>query len=203
VLATGVLPSGHIDSIKGDPLGLTKSEGALYGLQTQANNNVVPTLAVEYFLKPNISFETICCVTGHHVSASANSGAVPGVNLVDHITILPATLTVKYHLVGMLPAGIKPYVGVGPAVFIMLSDRPSETVKSALGVTRTKLSSNVGAVVQAGVDVPVGHGYGISLDAKKYFVGTTAHFYAGSVDALDADVKLDPWVISAGVSYRF
>ena len=72
-----------------------------------------------------------------------------------------------------------------------------------LGVTRTKLSSNFGAAVQAGVDVPVGRGYSLSLDAKKYFVDTTAHFYAGSVDALDAKVRINTWVVSAGIAYRF
>ena len=55
VLATGVLPDGKIDKVKTDLIGLPA------GSQTKANNNVVPTLAVEYFATPNISVETICC----------------------------------------------------------------------------------------------------------------------------------------------
>lgn len=58
--------------------------------------------------------------------------------------------------------------------------------------------------LQAGVDVPVNDaGLGISLDAKKYFMKTTTHFYAGTTEVLSTDHKLDPWVVSGGVSYRF
>jgi len=58
--------------------------------------------------------------------------------------------------------------------------------------------------LQAGVDVPLGAtGLGLSLDAKKYWVNTTAHFYAGSTEVLTTKHKLDPWLLSAGLAYRF
>jgi outer membrane protein len=44
---------------------------------------------------------------------------------------------------------------------------------------------------------------GISLDAKKYFIQPRSHFYAGAVEVLSAQHKLNPWVISGGVTYRF
>jgi outer membrane protein len=31
----------------------------------------VPTIALEYFFTKNVSVETICCVTGHHVTIGA------------------------------------------------------------------------------------------------------------------------------------
>ena len=43
----------------------------------------------------------------------------------------------------------------------------------------------------------------ITIDAKKYFVKPTAKFYAGNTLALETKHKLDPWVISAGVTWRF
>ncbi len=46
-------------------------------------------------------------------------------------------------------------------------------------------------------------GFGLSFDAKKYFVSTTARWYAGSTLAIETEHKLDPWVLSAGVSVRF
>ncbi|MES2493146.1 MAG: OmpW family outer membrane protein [Pseudomonadota bacterium] len=196
LLGTGVLPDGKIDEVKFiDPTlaGLP----AFAAPQTKANDNYVPTIAVEYFFTPNISAETICCTTAHHVTGQ---GSAAGASLVDHVLIVPATLTVKYHL----PLGpIKPYVGAGPSVFIVLDDRPGDTAR-ALGVTNTKLSSQVGVALQAGVDVPLGDtGLGLSLDAKKYWVNTTAHFYAGSTEVLTTKHKLDPWLLSAGLSYRF
>jgi outer membrane protein len=199
VLATNVMPSGSLSTVT-DPHGLTATNGPLYGLNTTANDNVTPTIAVEYFVKPNISIETIAGVSSHHVS----SPALGGVGLVDHAQVIPFTLTAKYHFVGLLPAGIKPYIGAGPTLFAWINDRPSAALQSSFGITRTKLSSDVGAVVQAGVDVPVGHGYSLSLDAKKYFVNTNAHFYTAALgDTLDAKVHLNPWVLSAGIAYRF
>ena len=196
LLATAVLPSGSVSSVPNDTAGLV-SKGMV--TQTAASNNVAPTLAIEYFLRPNISFETICCLSAHHVYATG--GTLAGTVLVDHALVVPASLTVKYHFTGLVK-GIKPYIGAGPTLFLWVADRPSAAAQG-LGIARTKLSSNVGGVVQAGVDIPVGHGYSLSLDAKKYFVKTDAHFYTVAADVEDVKLNLNPWVVSAGVAFRF
>ena len=191
-LATGVLPDGKITKVKYDGIGLPP------GSQTKVNDNVVPTLAIEYFATPNVSVETICCLTQHHASGT---GALAGAELIDHILILPATLTVKYH-VGKGP--IRPYAGVGPSLFFIIDEKPGATAR-ALGATRVKMSNELGIALQGGVDIAVNdQGLGISLDAKKYFSDTTAHFYTSSgVEALTTRHSLDPWVVSGGVAYRF
>ncbi|WP_353230649.1 OmpW family outer membrane protein [Novosphingobium sp.] len=196
LLATAVLPDGKISSVKSIDPSLA-GMAAFSAPQTYANNNVTPTLAIEYFATPDISIETIAGVTAHHLTGS---GSLNGASVVSHILIVPATVTVKYHL----PLGaIRPYVGVGPSLFIVMGERPGASV-AGLGVSKVTLSSNLGVAAQAGVDIPIGKtGYGLSLDAKKYWVGTTANFYAGSADVLVTKHKLDPWVLSAGVSYRF
>lgn len=194
VLATGVLPDGKIDQIVSAAPSVAAALGATPG--TVANDNVVPTIAVEYYAAPNFSIETICCVTKHKVTGT---GSVAGAPLVKDVLIVPATVTLKYHL----PLGpIKPYVGVGPTWFIMLDAKP-DTTAAALGATDVDLSSNVGVAVQGGVDIAVSPGMGLSLDAKKYWVGTTAKFYAGSTNVLETKHKLDPWVVSGGVYFRF
>jgi outer membrane protein len=196
VLATAVLPDGAVKSVKTDILGLVP---ATVG-DTKANDNVTPTVALEYFFTPHFSVETIAGVTAHHVSASA--GALKGTPLISKVYIVPATLTAKYHI--NLAPGIKPYIGAGPTLFLVVADEPSAELKAALpAVTRTKLTSELGVAVQAGVDIALGKGYGLALDAKKYWVGTEATVYAGSTKALVTTHRLDPWVLSAGVSYRF
>jgi outer membrane protein len=196
VLATAVLPDGGVKQVKTDVLGLVPTAVG----NTVASDNVTPTVAIEYFFTPNISVETIAGVTAHHVSASA--GALKGTDLISKIHIIPATLTAKFHM--PLGHGIKPYVGAGPALYIVVADEPSAALKAALpAVTRTKLTSEFGVALQAGVDIALGKGYGLTFDAKKYWVGTDATVYAGSTKALVTRNKLDPWVLSAGVSYRF
>ena len=167
-------------------------------IATKANDNVVPTLAVEYFATPNVSVETICCFTQHHVTGT---GAIAGADIAQHVLILPATVTLKYHFNA---GGIKPYVGAGPAVFFYFDEKPGATAQ-ALGATKLKMDNKFGVALQAGVDVPLGDsGLGISLDAKRYFMKAKTHFYtAGGVEALSTTHKLDPWVVSGGVYARF
>ncbi len=191
VLGTAVLPDGKITSKPVDIIPLPATT------QTAASDNYVPTVAVEYFVSPNFSIETICCLTEHHVTATTG---LPGAELVSHAKLIPATVTAKLHF----PLGpLKPYVGAGGTYFLWVDSKPGAAT-IPLGVTRTTLSNKVGAVVQAGVDIPLGsNGMGLSFDAKKYFVSTTARWYAGNTLAIQTEHKLDPWVLSAGVSFRF
>lgn len=191
LLGTAVLPDGKIDSVELDTVGLPA------GTQTKANDNYVPTLAIEYFFTPAISVETICCVTQHDVDATAG---LPGAELVSDAKLVPATVTVKYHFNS---GGISPYVGAGPAYFLFFDEEPGAATLP-LGITDQNLSNELGFALQAGIDIPVGDdGFAISLDAKRYFIGTTATWYAGSTQRIRTEHSLDPWVLSAGVGMRF
>lgn len=191
LLGSYVIPDGKITAVNEDIVGLPDT------LQTEANENFVPTLAVEYFVSPNFSVETICCMTQHDVDAVSG---LPNAELVSDAKLIPATLTAKYHL----DAGsVKPYVGAGATYFWWVDVEPgADTIP--LGVTRTTLSDELGLVLQAGADIAIGdQGLGLTVDAKRYFVDTTARWYAGDTLAIETEHKLDPWVLSAGVSYRF
>lgn len=193
VLASTVLPDGKITALENNAIGLPA------GSQTYANDNVVPTVAIEYFATPNVSVETICCLTTHGVRGA---GAISGATILDHVMILPATITLKYHF--NAGGGIKPYVGVGPSAFFFIDEKPGATT-AMLGGTRVKLDTHIGFAVQAGVDIPLGSdGFGVSLDAKRYFMNTRLHVYnAAGTEVLTTKHKLDPWVLSGGVTYRF
>jgi len=192
VLATAVLPDGKIKDVKTNLVGIPATS------QTKANDNVVPTVAIEYYATPDLSVETICCVTQHHVKGM---GPIAGTDIVDHVLILPATLTLKYHA---RLGPVRPYVGIGPSLFIIFDEKPGATAR-ALGASRVKMSNELGLALQAGVDIPVNDkGIGISFDAKRYFMNTTATFYtAAGVEALKTKHALDPWVLSSGVYFRF
>ena len=190
LLGTAVLPDGKITSVEVDTVGLPADT------QTEANDNVVPTVAIEYFLTDNFSIETICCLTQHDVDAVSG---LPGAELVADAKLIPATVTGKAHIdLG----SVKPYVGAGVTYFLWVDVDPGAAVASA--ITKTDLSDEFGFVLQGGVDVPINDkGLGLTLDAKKYFVGTTASWYDGSTLVIETEHDLDPWVLSAGVSYRF
>ena len=191
ILGTYVAPDGKISEVSEDIVGLPADT------QTEANANFVPTLAMEYFFTPVFSIETICCLTQHDVDTVSG---LADAELVSDGKLIPATVTAKYHFdLGSM----KPYLGAGATYFWWIDVDPGAAVLP-LGVTRTTLSDELGLVLQAGIDVPIGEsGLGLSLDAKRYFVDTTARWYAGDTLAIETEHKLDPWTVSAGVAYRF
>lgn len=68
-----MLPDGKIDEVLVNP-------GLPAGADTKADDNFVPTAAIEYFFTHNISVETICCLTQHDVDVA--SGPLKGGQLV-------------------------------------------------------------------------------------------------------------------------
>ena len=192
LVGTAVLPDGRIEQVNLDRVGLPAT------LQTRANDNVTPTIAIEYFFSNNVSVETIAGITQHDVDASA--GLPVGAELVADAKLIPATITAKYHFdLG----GVKPYVGAGPSYFLWVAQDPGAAVRP-LGVTSTRLSNEIGLALQAGVDVPLGDkGLALTFDAKRYFIGTTASWFVGNTKVIETEHKLDPWVLSAGLAYRF
>lgn len=119
LLATAVLPDGSITTQSGPAM------GALAGADVAGSDNYVPTLAVEYFVSPALSIETICCGTMHHMDGT---GALANVRLVDKVFIVPATVTAKYHFnLGR----VQPYLGAGPALFIFANKEPGAALKTS------------------------------------------------------------------------
>lgn len=192
LLGTFVAPDGKIERINVNAPGLPAT------LQTEANDNVTPTIAIEWFVTDSVSIETIAGITQHDVDTVA--GLPAGAELVADAKLIPATLTAKYHFdLG----GAKPYVGAGPALFLWVADDPGAATLP-LGVTETNLSNEFGVALQAGIDVPVGtSGFGLGLDVKRYFIDTTARWFVGNTLAIETEHRLDPWLISAGLTYRF
>lgn len=192
VVGTLVAPDGGIEEVVTDAVGLPADT------DTAANDNFVPTIAIEYFVSENFSIETIAGTTQHDVDAV--SGLPAGTEVVSNALLLPATFTAKAHFDF---GGVKPYVGAGGAYFIWLKDSEGAGI-APLGATDADLSNELGFVVQAGIDIPVNDsGLGLTFDAKRYFIDTTLQVRAGDTLVLETDHKLDPWVVSAGVSYRF
>ena len=112
ILATAVLPDGEISDFQVDLVDLPADT------QTAANDNVVPTVSIEYFFTNNFSIETICCVTQHDVDGTTG---LPGAELVSDAKVVPATFTAKYHFD---LEGFKPYLGAGVTYFLWFDEEP-------------------------------------------------------------------------------
>ena len=155
------------------------------GGTVSVNNNTVPEIDASYFFTPQVSAELIAAVTRHNVTT--NTGVNAG-----SAWLLPPTLTLQYHFTQYPDVAI-PYVGAG-INYTHFFDATGGALNAA------HYDDSVGPALQAGIDVPIKGNWYANLDVKKLYISTTAKF---SPSGVRADVDINPWVIGAGVGYKF
>ena len=163
-----------------------ENDGRLGGASANlsVDNAVMPELDFTYFITDNIALELILAATPHDVELA-------GVKITD-IWVLPPTLTLQYHF----PIGaFKPYVGAGVNYTIILD---SDATAAIGGVD--SWDDAFGFALQAGFDYALDDRWSLNVDVKKIWLNLDADVTAAGVNA---SVDLDPWVVGAGIGYRF
>jgi outer membrane protein len=176
---TEVAPQGS------DPI--TTLAGASTGLRAKTSYDVMPTLGIAYFLTDNVAVDLTLGTTNHTVRAKG-----PGTDIkVKETWVLPPVVALQYHFAPQ--AKVSPYVGAGVNYMIFYSGSD----KNGFNV---KIDDGFGATLQAGVDIAMKDRWTVNLDAKKIFFETDA---VDRTNGIKSKVTLNPWVLSAGVGYRF
>lgn len=179
VRVTEVAPQGS------DPI--TTLAGAPTGLRAKANYDVMPTIGVTYFFTDNIAVEAIAGTTQHTIRAK---GGATNVKVKD-TWVLPPVVALQYHFAPK--AKVSPYVGAGVNYMLFYGGDD----KNGFGL---KVDDGFGAALQAGVDIATTDRWAVNLDVKKIFFETDA---VDRSSGIKTRVTLDPWVVSAGLGYRF
>ncbi|MGM1053224.1 MAG: OmpW/AlkL family protein [Pseudomonadota bacterium] len=104
---------------------------------------------------------------------------------------LPPTLTVQYYPLGGTDARVQPYAGVGVNYTRFSSE------KSDIG--DLSLDDSWGAAGQVGVDLLINDNWALNAAAWYLDIDTDASLNGNAIGT----VKIDPWVVMGGVSYRF
>lgn len=163
------------------------SGGVDTGLNVDVGNSTMPTLGFTYFLTDNISVEAILGATQHEIRAQGGATDVA----VHETWVLPPVVTLQYHFAPQ--ARVSPYVGAGLNYMLFYSGSD----KNGFNL---KIDDGFGAALQAGVDIALKDSWTVNLDAKKIFFETDA---VDRSKGLKTKVTLNPWVLSAGIGYRF
>lgn len=121
-------------------------------------------------------------------------GSLYGAGYLGSATYAPSVLAGQYWFETGNPK-FRPYIGVGVNYTIIL-----DTDDGAIG--GLKVDNAWAPVLQAGVESAINDKLGVYFDVKKLWLDTKAIGTVGGV-AASADVTLDPWLIGAGISYRF
>jgi outer membrane protein len=142
-----------------------------------------PDIDLEYFFANNWSSELLLTIPQKH------DVSVVGVGTIGSFKELPPTLTVKYNF---LPDGVfRPYVGLGVNV----------TFISDVNLGGAKLdSTSFGGAAQAGFDIKFAEHWFASVDAKYVQIKSDVKLPDGTKLTT---VKVDPWLLGAGIGYRF
>lgn len=192
VLGAGVITDDKLTSLK---TGGGADLKAL-GFDAKVSDEFIPAATLSYFFTKNVAVELFCCFSKHDVTVSG-----PANGQIASSWIFPPAVTLQYHFDGM--GAFKPYVGVGAQYIHFFS---SKTGNNVLGSSGVDFGDAFGPTLQAGFDLALGQGWYLNADVKKSWLDTKVTWNNSTVaggDNVLAKVDLDPWIISAGVGYRF
>jgi outer membrane protein len=166
--------------------------GAPIAGDAEASTEVIPAATLSYFLTKNVAVELFCCFSKHEVDGK---GALAGLGEVADTWVFPPAVTLQYHFDGL--GAFKPYVGAGFQYIYAFYEGVGD---NALGATGVKVDDAIGLTLQAGIDISMGGGWYLNADVKKTWI---EHEVSWTGTGVTADLELDPWIVSAGLGYRF
>jgi len=172
---------------------ISNNEGEVDGIagsDLSYSDTVIPELDITYYFTDNIAAELILGTTYANVWGE---GSITGLGKIGRTWILPPTLTLQYHFTDF--GAFKPYVGAGLNYTIFYNEEGANA-------DDLDIDNAFGVAVQAGFDYMIDQHWGVNFDVKKIFLEPDFTATVGGAD-VDGKAKLDPWLIGAGVTYRF
>lgn len=163
---------------KSDPVG-----GAGASDRLTVSDKTIPEVDISYFFNRNIAAELVLTYPQKH------DVYLDGANI-GSFKHLPPTLTLQYHF---LPGEtFDPYLGAGVNYTrissVHLLDGAGELENNSLGLA-----------LQAGIDYNIDQHWSLNLDVKKLQLRSDVLIGGETV----SKVKVDPYLIGAGIGYRF
>lgn len=177
-------------------------DALLVGASASSNNNYTFGFDVGYFFTQNFAVSLTAGVppTLKLYGAGTLPATLAGVGLGNHLGSVvwgPAMATAHYHFTSF--GAFQPYLGIGAAYAIIFKNEDAT-------LANLKVKNNFGFVTQAGFDYMIGRNWGLFVDVKKVWLATDASGVGTGALAgvpLAARVKVDPWVLFSGITYRF
>lgn len=173
---------------------VTRNKGSVDGISgsgLSSSDTVTPELDFSYYFTDNIAAELILGTTYSNVSGT---GSIAGLGKLGKAWFLPPTLTLQYHFTDF--GAFKPYVGAGINYTMFYN-------QSATGAaTDLDIKNTLGGALQVGFDYMLDQHWGVNFDVKKLYLRPDFEATVGG-NRVKGSAKLDPWLIGAGVTYRF
>ncbi|MFC4447428.1 OmpW/AlkL family protein [Castellaniella denitrificans] len=146
-----------------------------------------PSFTLTYMATRNIGIELLGAYPFKH---TINADGMGKIGSTQH---LPPTLSLQWHF---LPdATFQPYVGVGLNYTTFFDTK----TRGALSGSDLSLDDSWGVAAQVGVDYKLNDRWFLNADLRYIDIRSTVHL--NGVDI--GKTKINPWVATVGVGYRF
>jgi outer membrane protein len=159
------------------------------GLSTKSH--YTPTIQLGHFVAENFAVS----LTGGlppHIKIDGADALAPFGTLAE-TTYGPATLTLQYR--PLRNGTVQPYVGAGAAYMHVFSVTDG-------AFQDAEIDNDLAPALEAGADIMFTERYGVFVEAKRAFLRTQTRGTFGGAPVV-GDVRLDPWAVSVGGTFRF
>lgn len=151
------------------------------------NSKFIPEFDFSYAFSPNLSAELVLTIP------QSQEVTLAGVGKLGKFKHLPPTLLAQYQFA---PASkVRPYVGAG-VNFTLIYDTDLKVTTVGLDLE----DYSVGLAAQVGCDVDLGNGAYLNFDVKRAALRSDVSVKGGP---RLTTAKLDPWLFSVGVGWKF
>ncbi|ANN65064.1 OmpW/AlkL family protein [Bordetella bronchialis] len=152
------------------------------------SSSVRPSFALTYMATRNVGIELLgAWPFQHDIRGSGGLGKIGSTRQ------LPPTLSLQWHF---LPdSTVQPYVGVG-VNYTHFFDTRSE---GAISGSDLKLQDSWGVAAQLGVDVKISERWFMTADIRYIDISSKVKLDGERIGT----ARIDPWVATVGVGYRF
>jgi outer membrane protein len=215
-----IIPDNDSDQVRVAGLGSVQSLNGGESSRVNVTKAIVPEVDITYMLTKYIGIEAIAGIAKHDVELQDNglstlvttlTGGAAGSGLTDGFKIfdtwvLPPTVTLQYHF--MPDNNIRPYAGVGVNYTAFLWDDATTQLETAVGGPVHVNSRNGWAwAAQVGVDIDWKDNWYFNIDMKYIDLETEASIFINGGPLAGTNLRVDtnvsPFVVGAGIGYRF
>lgn len=154
-------------------------------LRTDVRSSFRPTVTAEYFVAPQWGIELLASAPFKH-NIRLNDAAAGST---QH---LPPTLSLQYHFAG---EKVSPFIGAGVNYTIFFNEK----TKGPLAGTDVSLQNSFGLAAHAGLDVAIGEGKWLRVDARWIDIDADVKVNGGKVGT----AKIDPLIYGAAFVWSF
>jgi len=198
VRALTVLPMDH-GSVRAAGVGKVSPSGLRF------SGSETPELDISYFFTKNIAAELILGTTYSRIYGKGKDMNKLNLGMkgkrLGKTWILPPTLTLQYHFTNF--GKFQPYIGGGVNYTFFYSENSSKYLGDLT------VDGAWGGAAQIGFDYMMTKHWGLNFDVKKIWLAPSYHAKLGyrygelAGTKVSGRARIDPWLIGAGVTYRF